>query len=47
MNLKGIFYSDVYLNVFSCKDFDEKVVVSFAQEWFEGNVVGVTLVKRI
>lgn len=29
----------VYLNIFSCKDFDEKIVRDFTKNWFEGKVV--------
>ena len=37
----------VYLNVFSCKDFDPRVVVMFALERFGGEVVSETVVERI
>lgn len=29
----------VYLNIFSCKDFDETFAREFAQEWFRGKIV--------
>ena len=37
----------VFLNVFSCKDFDENVVVNFSATWFEGRVVKQTVVERL
>lgn len=37
----------VYLNVFSCKDFDENEVKAFAEEWFEGRVINFRLIGRI
>lgn len=36
----------VYLNVFSCKDFDDDVAAKFAEEWFNGELAGqVTLIR--
>ena len=37
----------VYLNVFSCKDFDAKVVADFTREWFFGRIVNEVVVRRI
>lgn len=37
----------VYLNLFSCKDFDGRAVVSFTREWFDGEVVNVVEIRRI
>ena len=37
----------VYLNVFSCKDFDERVVIRATKKWFHGEVVNEQVVKRI
>ena len=37
----------VYLNIFSCKDFDEETVVQFSQNWFEGEVVNRKVLRRI
>ena len=37
----------VYLNVFSCKDFDADVVESFSANWFGGKVVNKTIVRRV
>lgn len=36
----------VYLNVFSCKDFDENIVAQFSKKWFGGNVIAKTIVRR-
>lgn len=37
----------VYINVFSCKDFDEKIVLRFTATWFEGEIVNKQVVWRI
>ncbi len=37
----------VYINVFSCKDFDVEVVLAFTVKWFEGNVVHTKTVRRV
>ena len=36
----------VYINVFSCKDFDENIVIKFSEKWFEGKVVRQKIVWR-
>lgn len=36
----------VYLNIFSCKDFDENIVKEFSETWFKGNVVETHIIKR-
>jgi len=37
----------VYLNVFSCKDFDDSTVINFSISWFYGKVVNKQVVRRI
>ena len=37
----------VYLNVFSCKDFDENIVKEFSEEFFKGKSVNTIVVRRI
>ena len=37
----------VYINVFSCKDFEASVVVDCAKRWFMGIVVSMREVRRI
>jgi len=37
----------VYLNVFSCKDFDDNLVVRFSMEWFYGDVVNKKVIRRM
>ena len=37
----------VYLNIFSCKDFDDKIVFEFTKKWFEGKIVNKKVVRRI
>ena len=36
----------VYLNVFSCKDFDGKTVKEFSEKWFNGKSVSFYEIKR-
>jgi len=37
---------NVYLNIFSCKDFDTKKATDFSQKFFEGRVVSVKTIIR-
>ncbi len=37
----------VYLNVFSCKDFDTSIVKKFSQKWFKGRIVNSHTIERI
>ena len=37
----------VFLNLFSCKDFDENIVIQFSEKWFEGKVKNINIIKRI
>jgi len=37
----------VYLNLFSCKDFDTNEAVEFIEKWFQGDAVQWTEVDRI
>jgi len=37
----------VYLNVFSCKNFDEKVVIDFSEKWFKGRIINKQIIRRI
>lgn len=37
----------VFLNVFSCKEFDENGVVELSRVWFRGEVAKKTVVRRI
>jgi len=36
----------VFVNVFSCKDFDPDVASKFTADWFKGNVKSSTFVNR-
>lgn len=38
---------NVYLNIFSCKEFDSNVVIRFSENWFKGKTVSSQVVKRI
>jgi len=38
---------NVYLNVFSCKEFDTDLVIRFSEEWFKGKVVSSQVIKRV
>ncbi|KKL63024.1 hypothetical protein LCGC14_2179290 [marine sediment metagenome] len=37
----------VYLNIFSCKDFDDKIVIRFSEKWFEGKIVNKQMIRRM
>lgn len=37
----------VYLNLFSCKEFDETLVTEFSARWFLGEVVNQQTIRRI
>tara|TARA_B100000508_G_scaffold141090_1_gene146262 strand:+ start:4348 stop:4731 length:384 start_codon:yes stop_codon:yes gene_type:complete len=37
----------VYINLFSCKDFDPEVVKEFTTKWFEGEVVNHHIIDRL
>ena len=37
---------NVYLNIFSCKDFDTNVAKEFSQEWFKGKVADSHVIER-
>ena len=37
---------NVYLNIFSCKDFDTNVAKEFSREWFKGKVVNSHVIER-
>jgi len=37
---------NVYLNIFSCKDFDEQKAAKFSVDWFGGAIVQHTVIER-
>ena len=37
----------VYLNIFSCKDFDYEVVKLFSEKWFSGTIVRTLIIDRM
>lgn len=37
----------VYLNIFTCKDFDYTVAEKFCEKYFDGNIVSSTLLRRV
>jgi len=37
----------VYLNIFSCKDFDANLVKKFSEEYFKGKTASFKTIKRI
>lgn len=37
----------IYLNIFSCKDFDEDMVIDYAQCFFWGKVVNQKVISRL
>jgi len=39
--------NNVYLNIFSCKEFDPAVITRFSEEWFRGETVNEQIVTRV
>ena len=39
--------NNVYINIFSCKDFDTDVARRFSEEWFKGKIVNSHIIERI
>ena len=37
----------IYLNIFSCKDFDIEIVENFTKNWFKGNIVHWESIERL
>lgn len=37
----------VYINIFSCKDFDSELTKTFCEDWFKGKVVNLHEINRI
>ena len=37
----------IYLNIFSCKEFDDRMAAQFSEEWFNGEVLNKIVVRRI
>ncbi len=38
---------NVYLNVFSCKDFDTNLTIKFSEDWFKGKIVNSQVIERL
>jgi S-adenosylmethionine decarboxylase len=36
----------VFINIFSCKDFDTEIVKQFTEEWFKGKIVNNRVIER-
>jgi S-adenosylmethionine/arginine decarboxylase-like enzyme len=39
--------NNVYINVFSCKDFDADLAMKFSEEWFKGKIVNSQIIERL
>ncbi len=37
---------NVYVNIFSCKDFNTDTAAKFSEEWFRGKVVNSSVIER-
>ncbi len=37
----------VYINIFSCKNFDADIAAEFSREWFGGRIVNRQVIRRI
>ena len=38
---------NVYINIFSCKDFESEIVKNFSAKWFKGEIVSSHDIERI
>lgn len=38
---------NIYINIFSCKDFDDEVAKTFSKNWFEGRVANCQVIERV
>lgn len=38
---------NVYLNIFSCKDFDADLALKFSEDWFKGKTVNFQIIERM
>ena len=38
--------NNVYLNIFSCKDFDSNIAKEFSEEWFRGKIANSHVIER-
>ena len=38
---------NVYINIFSCKDFESDIVKNFSAKWFKGEIVSFHEIERI
>ena len=38
---------NVYINIFSCKDFNSDIAMKFTAEWFKGEIVSFHEIERI
>ena len=38
---------NVYINIFSCKEFDADVAMKFSEEWFKGKMVNSHIIERL
>ncbi len=39
--------NNVYINVFSCKDFDADLAMKFSEGWFKGKIVNSQIIERL
>ncbi len=37
----------VYINIFSCKDFDSAIAITFTRAWFKGELVQIKPLDRL
>lgn len=38
---------NVYINIFSCKEFDCNLAKDFSEKWFKGKIVNSQIIKRL
>ncbi|MFC2100836.1 S-adenosylmethionine decarboxylase [Bacteroidota bacterium] len=38
---------NVYINIFSCKDFNAIIAMKFSEDWFKGKIVNSHVIERL
>ena len=38
---------NVYINIFSCKDFDTEIAKDFSEKWFNGKIANCHVIERL
>ena len=38
---------NIYINIFSCKDFNHERVAKFSEKWFKGTIINQQVIRRL